>query len=126
MARKTEIKPAKSAQNMSFPHTNYKSEQIYTVTYNYIFHENVSNVNPFSVGSHFNLTRLVWVKANKFISFRFCDCYVAAGAGVGFQKIGDNFIPFLKSVLPRPNNAKCRVYIFKHIKPRKLAYYKSR
>ena len=27
--------------------TNYKSEQIYTVTYNYIFHENVSNVNPF-------------------------------------------------------------------------------
>ena len=26
----------------------YKSEQIYTVTCNYIFHENVSNVNPFS------------------------------------------------------------------------------
>ena len=90
------------------------------------FMKTLVNVNPFSVASHFNLTRLVWVKANKFISFRFCDCYVAAGAGVGFQKIGDNFIPFLKSVLPRPNNAKCRVYIFKHIKPRKLAYYKSR
>ena len=49
---------------MSFPHTNYKSEKIYTVTYNYIFHEHVCNVNPFSVGRHFNMTRLVWVKAN--------------------------------------------------------------
>ena len=67
MVSKTEIKPAKSAQNMSFSHTNYKSEQIYTVTYNYIFHENVSNVNHFSVGRHFNLTRLVWVKANKLL-----------------------------------------------------------
>ena len=89
---------------MSFSHTNYKSEQIYTATYNYIFHENVTTVNPFSVGRHFNLTRLVWVKANK-----------------SFQKNGDNFIPFLKSVSPRPNNAKYRICIFKHIKPRKLA-----
>lgn len=32
----------------------------------------------------------------------------------------DNFIPLFKSVLPRPNNAKCRIYIFKHIKPRRL------
>lgn len=56
---------------MSFSHTNYKSEQIYTVTYNYIFHENVSNVNPFSVVRHFNLTRLVWVKANKLFLFDF-------------------------------------------------------
>ena len=71
MASRTEINPAKSAQNMSFSHTNYKSEQIYTVTYNYIFHENVSNVNPFSVGRNFNLARLVWVKANKLFLFDF-------------------------------------------------------
>ena len=56
---------------MSFPHTNYKSEQIYTVTYNNIFHENVTTVNPFSVGRHFNLTGLVWVKANKSFLFDF-------------------------------------------------------
>ena len=42
-----------------------------SVTYNYIFHENVSNVNPFSVGRHFNLARLVWVKANKLFLFDF-------------------------------------------------------
>lgn len=74
---------------MSFSHTNYKSEQIYTVTYNYIFHENVSNVNPFSVGRHFNLTRLVWVKANKLFLFDFATvmlqqerCWVSKKMGI--------------------------------------------
>ena len=74
---------------MSFSHTNYKSEQIYTVTYNYIFHENVSNVNPFSVGLHFNRTRLVWVKANKLFLFDFATvmlqqerCWVSKKIGI--------------------------------------------
>ena len=88
MVRKTEIKPAISAQNMSFPLTNYKSEQIYTVTYNYIFHENVSNVNPFSVGSHFNLTRLVWVKANKLFLFDFVTVMLQQERVLGFKNWG--------------------------------------
>ena len=56
------IKPAKSAQNMSFSHTNYKTQNKFTQS---------PNVNPFSVGRHFNLTRLVWVKANKLFLFDF-------------------------------------------------------
>ena len=107
---------------MSFPHTNYKSEQIYTVTYNYIFHENVSNVNPFSVGRHFNQTRLVWVKANKLFLFDFATVMLQQERCWVSKKMGIISSLFLKSVLPRPNNAKCRIYIFKHIKPRKLAY----
>ena len=46
---------------MSFSHTNYKSQNKFTQSPNL--------VNPFSVGHHFNLTRLVWVKANQLFLF---------------------------------------------------------
>ena len=77
---------------MSFPHTNYKSEQILSNCLNWKIycddHSSLSNftqlpttkffmktlvstVNPFSVGGHFNQRRLVWVKANKLFLFDF-------------------------------------------------------
>lgn len=99
---------------MSFSHTNYKSEQIYTVTYNYIFHENVSNVNPFSVGRHFNLTRLVWVKANKLFLFDFATvmlqqerCWVSKKMGI----ISSLFLNQFYQDLTTPNAA----YTFSNI-----------
>ena len=52
------------------------------------FHENVSNVNPFSVGHHFNLTRLVWVEDNNIFLFDFVTvmlqqerCWVSKNRG---------------------------------------------